>query len=142
MMPMIYRVLQLSLATCLLLSVARAAEPTQESLDAVEKNLTAQKAVLVDVREDRETNEGYIAGAVLVPLSVLQEGHDTEGFDKVLAQMLPKDKVLYTYCRSGGRARLAAEYFAKFGYDVRPLDQGYEQLAEAGFITAKPKKKK
>jgi rhodanese-related sulfurtransferase len=46
---------------------------------------------------------------------------------------LPKEKVIYCHCRSGGRCLTAAEILKKLGYDVRPLKPGYRDLVEAGF---------
>ena len=115
---------------------------TTDSIDTVEKNLTNKRAVLVDVREENETNQGYIGGAILLPLSLLKEGAETDGFGKVLAQRLPKKAIIYTYCRSGGRSLLASAELKKLGYDARALKHGFDALVKEGFVPAKPKKKK
>ena len=52
---------------------------------------------------------------------------------KQLAKVLPKDKVIYAHCRSGGRCLVAADILKQQGYDVRPLKQGFKDLIEAGF---------
>ena len=117
-----------------------AAEPTKDSLEQVEKHLTDRQAVLVDVREEAETNEGYIDGAILVPLSLLSEGHEAKGFGDLLAQQIPPKAIVYTYCKAGVRALAAADILAKFKYDVRALRHGYEDLVAEGFVPAKPKK--
>ena len=117
---------------CLLAAplVLCAADPqhTKDSLDTVKKRLKEKKAVLVDVRERSEWDAGHVKGAVLVPLSKLRSGDARE-----LLRSLPKDKIVYTHCRSGGRALRAAEMLKKLGYDVRPLEPGYKALIEAGF---------
>jgi len=118
---------------------ALAAKHTTDSIDQMEKNLTARKAVLVDVREDHETNKGYIDGAILVPLSLLTEAQSFEGFGQVLAQRIPTGTTVYTYCKTGNRCLLAADILAKFGYDARPLRHGFQQLVAEGFVVAKPK---
>ena len=130
----------IALALLITMSIAFAARPTSESIDTIENNLTARRAVLVDVREDQETNRGYIDGAILVPLSLLDEGKDFDEFGKVLAQRLPKKAVIYTYCAAGKRCTTAADILAKFGYDARPLKHGFADLVKEGFVTAKPKK--
>lgn len=112
---------------------------TDDSLDTVKKNLSERKAVMVDVREDIETDAGYIDGAILVPLSLLTEGSTTDGFDRVLTQRISAKAIVYTYCAAGKRSLAAADILAKFGYQVRPLRQGYADLVSAGFVTAKPK---
>ncbi len=116
-----------------------AVQPTNEPLDAIEKNLGEQKALMVDVREDAETNQGYIAGAVLVPLSHLREGREAPQFGVVLAQILAKDKVLYCYCASGQRSLDAAALFAELGYDARSMKHSFKELVDEGFVVAKPK---
>ena len=115
-----------------------AAEPPA-SIDEIEKNLAERKAMLVDVREGRETAEGYVVGAVLVPLSLLEQGVQAEGFAQVLEQKLPKERVLYCYDRLGPRTSTAAGLFAKLGYEAIPLKLSYQDLVAEGFVTAKPK---
>jgi len=120
-------------------ALALSADHTGDSLDTVEKNLGARKAVMVDVREDKETNEGYVDGAILVPLSLLTEGSKTDDFDQVLTQQIPAKSIVYIYCAAGQRCLAAADILTKFGYRVRPLRQGYDDLVREGFVTAKPR---
>jgi len=124
------RAILLGLTLAGLCGTARA-EHTKDSLDTVRKAIAADEAVLVDVREPDEWQEGHVAGARLLPLSVLEKGVDP----KQLARDLPKDKVIYCHCLAGGRCVQAAAILAPLGYDVRPLKPGYPQLAKAGFPT-------
>jgi len=48
---------------------ALAASPTRDSLPMVQRAVTEQKAVIIDVREPDEWNESHLAGARLVPMS-------------------------------------------------------------------------
>ena len=109
--------------------LAVAAEHTQDSLAAVQQAVADQKAVLVDVRETDEWNEGHLSGAWSLPLSVLEKGVKPES----LGNLLPKNKIIYLHCLSGGRCIKAAEILQPLGYDVRPLKPGYQALVEAGF---------
>jgi phage shock protein E len=118
---------------CLMLSLCQAAELTKDSLKTVKENVEAKKAVLVDVREKSEWNEGHIQGAVFLPLSELNAGID----EKQLAKRLPKGKILYTHCVVGKRSVSAAKVLEKYGYELRPLKPGYKELLEAGFKKAK-----
>lgn len=118
----------------------QAADHTKDSIDTVKKNLTDRKAILIDVREDRETDKGYIVGAVLLPLSLLQGGQDDKDFGEILSAQIPKDAIVYTHCAAGVRSLAASEVLAKFNYDVRPLKHGFDDLVQEGFATAKPKK--
>jgi rhodanese-related sulfurtransferase len=109
--------------------LAVAAEHTQDSLAAVQQAVADQKAVLVDVRETDEWNEGHLSGARSLPLSVLEKGVKPDS----LTNLLPKNKIIYLHCLSGGRCIKAAEILKPLGYDVRPLKPGYQALVEAGF---------
>lgn len=114
-----------------------AADPTKDSLDQVKKNLTDSKAVLVDVREVVETDDGHVDGAILVPLSLLNEGQSDKAFAAKLAEQVPAKTIVYTYCKAGVRSQAAAEILAKYKYDVRALRQGYEELVSEGFESSK-----
>jgi rhodanese-related sulfurtransferase len=108
------------------------AQHTQDSLDVVKAAVARQKAVLVDVRETDEWRQGHVAGARLMPLSVLERGVDPDQ----LARAIPKGTVIYTYCLAGGRSVASARFFRDLGYDVRPLKQGYPELVRSGFPSA------
>ena len=84
---------------------------------------------MLDVREPEEWQAGHLAGAGLLPLSVLEKGGTLQAY----AQVLPKDKIIYCYCLAGGRCMEAAAILQPLGYDVRPLRSGYPQLVKAGF---------
>jgi phage shock protein E len=125
----------LSLSFIVLASVpspARSAEITKDSLQTVQKKVADKRAVLVDVREPSEWDEGHIEGAIFLPLSALRKDID----EKALANQLPKDKIVYTHCVVGKRAVSAANILEKLGYDVRPLKPGYRELVDAGFKKA------
>lgn len=109
------------------------ADLTNDPLPTVQSNLASNKAVLVDVREKMEWEDGHIEGAVLLPLSTLKQGADA----RQLAQQLPKDKIIYTHCVVGKRALAAANILEKLGYQVRALKPGYDELVKAGFPKAK-----
>lgn len=109
-----------------------AQEPTKDALDTVKKNLDDEKAVLVDVRSTAEWDEGHLKEAVMIPLTRLEKGPSPDDLEK----LVPKKKIVYIYCRSGRRALRAGEILAKFGYEVRVLKPGYEDLLKAGFQQA------
>jgi len=108
-------------------------EHTKDSLATVKENIEAKKAVLVDVRDLIEWNAGHIKGATLLPWRELQ---DKIKEDQV-REKVPKDKIVYTYCAVGYRSLRAAKILKKYGYDVRPLKPGYEELAKSGFDSEK-----
>ena len=105
------------------------AEHTTDSLDAVKQAVRDQKAVIIDVREPDEWQQGHLAGAGLLPLSALERGVSPQE----LAKILPNDKIIYCYCLAGGRCEEAAAMLKPLGYDVRAIKPGYPQLVKAGF---------
>jgi rhodanese-related sulfurtransferase len=105
---------------------------TTESLESVKRNLDEKKAVLVDVREQAERDEGHIAGAIFLPLSELKKIAGPES----IAALIPKGLIIYTHCRSGVRSLAAGKILGEHGFNVRPLKPGYEELLEAGFKKA------
>jgi rhodanese-related sulfurtransferase len=109
---------------------------TKDSLDTVKENVKAGKALMLDVREQKEWDAGHLKTARLVPQSKLKM---ETGLEELL-KTLPKDKVIYTYCRGGNRALVCGEILKKHGFDVRPLKAGYTDLVEAGFEKAAEKK--
>ena len=117
----------------MLLSLPLAAEEmthTTDSLAQVKTSVAAGKAVIVDVREQAEWDNGHLKVATLVPLSLLSK----EGAE--VPASLPKDKPIYLHCRSGGRCLVAGQILKAKGYDVRPLEAGYGQLVKEGFEKA------
>ena len=127
----------LSAAALAILSLLRPAigqelTHTKDSLDTVKENLQAGKAVLVDVREQNEWEAGHLKTAVLMPQSKLK----LEAQLPELLKGLPKDKIIYTHCKAGGRSLMCGDILKKQGYDVRPLKAGFEELVGAGFEKA------
>jgi rhodanese-related sulfurtransferase len=50
-----------------------------------------------------------------------------------LAERLPKDKIIYTFCVVGMRAKRVGKILENHGYTVRVLRPGYDELIKAGF---------
>ena len=107
---------------------------TVDSLDVVKQRIADGSAVLFDVREESEWNDGHLTNATLVPLSTLK---DAATMAAALAKF-PMGKAVYIHCRAGGRAVLCAEILAGQGYDLRPLKAGFDKLVESGFEKAVP----
>ena len=75
--------------------------------------------VVLDVRTPAEHAEGYIPGTHY-NIDVLE---DT--YTEVALKMLPKDKPVALYCRSGNRSKNAARILAEKGYQVLELGSGF-----------------
>jgi phage shock protein E len=115
-----------------LASPARAADHTKDTPEEVKKALADGTAVLLDVREKDEWDEGHLKDAKLLPLSTIKGGAKADD----VAKVAPKDTIVYCHCGSGVRCLKAADELKKLGYDVRPLKPGYKDLLKAGFEPA------
>ena len=71
-------------------------------------------AVLVDVRDPDEFEEGHIPGAINLPLNELRSRVDE----------LPRDRELLLYCRVGQRGYYAARLLMQHGFRVKNLSGG------------------
>jgi phage shock protein E len=63
--------------------------------------------VLIDVREPDEYEDGHIANAQNIPMSVFQADFAD----------IPPDKTVVLVCAKGGRSAMAADFLAMQGYD-------------------------
>ena len=110
---------------------------TKDSFEVIQNRIAKNEAILIDVRESFEWKDGHLQSTVFLPLSELEEGRSNESFASQLAEKLPKDKIVYCHCVSGGRVMPASAILHKMGYDARPLKAGYNDLLRAGFEKAK-----
>lgn len=84
------------------------------------------KAILVDVREDREWQAGHAHQAQHLGRGILER--DIE------ARFPDPSTELILYCGGGYRSALAAEVAQRMGYrQVFSLDGGYKAMAAAGW---------
>lgn len=64
--------------------------------------------IILDVRETGEFDSGHIPGAICIPHEQIAE---------LAPDMIPdKEAVIYVYCRSGRRSKIAAQALADAGY--------------------------
>ena len=81
-------------------------------------NITAEEAkqimdtedgyIILDVRTQEEYDEGHIPVAILIP--------NTEIEARAEEELPDKDQLIFVYCRSGRRSKLAAEALVELGY--------------------------
>lgn len=128
----------IAVGVAILAGSAFAAEPTKDTLATVKKSVSEENAVLVDVREKSEWDDGHISGAVFLSLRVLHNGITADA----LAKRLPKDQIIYTHCAVGVRSCTPTDIMLKHGYDVRPMKPSYKALIAAGFKKAEKKAEK
>ena len=101
-----------------------------DSLSDVKKLIENKTAVLLDVREQSEWNDGHLQAAKLFPLSGLME-REQKGTTSELK--LPRDQIIYTHCKSGFRSVEAAKLLKRLGYDARGRKEGFSDLVNSGF---------
>ena len=95
-------------------------------LDTLKKELADKQAVLLDVREQDEWQQGHLEQAILVPLSDITAG--------IIPENLDKNTKTYIHCRSGKRVLTALPLLEAEGFEnIITLDEGFEQLANYGF---------
>lgn len=112
--------------------VVSAAEHTTDSLEIVKARLQAGEAVLLDVRELSEWNEGRLQDARHLSLSRVRKGVPAEE----LQRLMPSGRIVYAHCAAGVRCLEIADRLKGAGYEVRPLKPGYRDLLKAGFPKA------
>lgn len=98
-----------------------------ESLDveAFEKVISDTSVVRLDVRSIDEYASGHIAKAINI--DVMKDDFKTKA-----TSLLPKDKTIALYCRSGRRSKRAAGILTENGYKVIELNSGI-----SGWINAR-----
>lgn len=79
------------------------------------KDLLPESAVLLDVRDPDEFEEGHIDGAINLPLNELRARLDE----------LPRDRELWLYCRVGQRGYYATRLLLQHGFRAKNLPGGY-----------------
>ena len=78
------------------------------------KQMLPESAVLVDVRDPDEFEEGHIPGAVNLPLNEL----------RARLGELPRDREIWLYCRVGQRGYYAARLLLQHGFRAKNLPGG------------------
>lgn len=77
-------------------------------VNAIEKMEKENDYVILDVRTQKEYDQGHIPNALLIP---------NESIDDSIIEELPsKAQTIYVYCRSGNRSKQAANKLLKMGY--------------------------
>ncbi|MDD3818556.1 MAG: rhodanese-like domain-containing protein [Actinomycetota bacterium] len=79
---------------------------TPEEVYEILNSSQSSNYIILDVRTAGEFKEGYIEGAVNIPVSELESRLDE----------LSRDKSIIVYCRSGSRSRSAADILVKNGF--------------------------
>jgi rhodanese-related sulfurtransferase len=89
--------------------------------------------ILIDVRETEEYASGHIPGAVHISRGMLEFKLSN------MPELASRDLKIVVYCKTSGRAALAACALADMGYlDVKSISGGFDAWAAAGKPVVKP----
>ena len=107
--------------TCFLLIGCSSEENkfTYEKVDskvALEIMNQSENYLIIDVRTREEYGEGHIEGSFNIPYDEINDLIDID-----------KDAVLFVYCKSGKRSKIAAEKLLELGFKVYDLG-AYESI--------------
>lgn len=94
---------------------------------AAKAQIDAIKPFVLDVREPSEYKEGFIAGAVNIPIRDLPAKIGN----------LPKDKPILVYCGIGHRGAMATVFLRGQGYNVKSIMGGYKAWVAANLPVEK-----
>jgi len=94
-------------------------------VEKFEKVIADTAVVRLDVRNPEEYKEGHIAGALNIDVQ-------NDNFEQKADSILPKNKTIALYCRSGRRSKRAAEILSTKGYTIVELNTGYNGWTGAG----------
>lgn len=94
---------------------------------AAKAQMDAIKPYILDVREPSEFKDGFIAGAVNIPIRELAS--------KIAS--LPKDKPIIVYCGIGHRGAMALVFLRGQGYNAKSIQGGYKSWVAANLPVEK-----
>ena len=113
--------------------VAAAKARVQEIQVAEAEQAIREADVLVDVREADEFAAGHLAGAVHISRGMLEFKFSAN------PALQARDLNVLLYCKTSGRAALAAAALHDMGYlNVKSMAGGFDAWAAAGKPVAKP----
>lgn len=76
----------------------------------LDKIIAENNYVIIDVRTEKEYNEGHVKGSINIPYDKLEEN-----------ETLDKNKTILVYCKSGNRSKIAYTTLTNMGYQVYDL---------------------
>lgn len=78
--------------------------------EKVEKLMQENEFLIVDVRTEEEFLEEHVKGAINIPYDMIDE-----------STVLDNSKLIFVYCRSGARSKVAYTKLLDMGYNVYDL---------------------
>ncbi|MBQ0933414.1 sulfurtransferase [Ideonella sp. 4Y16] len=116
------------------MDLVMAAKARVSEVSAVEAPAALREAdVLIDVREESEFAAGHIPGAIHASRGLLEFKLSSN------PALQARDLKVLLYCKTSGRAALAAVAMQEMGYlNVRSIAGGFDAWVAAGQPVAKP----
>ncbi|EQC47530.1 rhodanese-like domain-containing protein [Bacteriovorax sp. Seq25_V] len=96
------------------------------SVAKLQEEMKAGRAVVIDVREKDEIEQGMLKDALWLPLSKLRSEDVSQELQK-LKEKYPS-KTFYLYCRSGNRSGISKSIFEKHGLPTENIG-GFNSLS-------------
>ena len=101
-------------------------------LDQAEE-VVGRAELLLDVREPDEYKNGHLPGAINIPRGLLEFKLSND------PTLEDRGRRVVVYCKTSGRAALAAQAMGEMGYlNVRSIAGGFDAWAAAGKPVVKP----
>lgn len=81
---------------------------TVSASDAKNMMTSESNYIILDVRTDKEFEDGHIENAILIP--------DTEISERAETELTDKNQLILVYCRTGRRSAASSAKLAELGY--------------------------
>lgn len=107
--------------------------PQKTHTDMAAALATDPDLLMLDLRRNSETDNGYVIGAKLVPLHELRPR-----MDEVVAWANGRGQPVWIYCGSGFRASIGASMLQAQGVDVVHVNDDFPNAAKAGLTIVTP----
>ena len=80
------------------------------NMEEIRNIMSNSEYLIIDVRSKEEYDEIHIKDAINIPYNEINKSVDID-----------KNKILFVYCKSGNRSKIAYETLSKLGYTVYDL---------------------
>ena len=98
------------LIICALFLSACSSSSALSTQDKINEIVGDKEYMIIDVRSNEEYNIEHVEGAINIPYDTINEYTE-----------LDKNKVLFVYCKSGNRSKIAYDTLTNLGYNVHDL---------------------
>ncbi len=121
---------KLKVSAAQMVAAARAKIEEIETPDAIEM-VSDPNVVIVDIRDIRERQKGFIPGSIHCPRGMLEFWIDPDSpyFKEIFGQ---PDKKFVFHCASGWRSALSVATLQDMGFDAAHLKEGFSTWKAQG----------